>query len=214
MENFSKSIACVFFFLLSITFIQAQDTLKSNKFKRNTLKLGIESFPVKVCFSYEHAFTKHISVGGMASWGGIIFVGSACNFFTRYYFSGFNKSGWFVEARGTYARYNVNSVYDSTYRTPYEHTHINHYTGGHAATISYISAGFGGGYKSILSKHVNVEFVTELHYGKATFGQDDLYFPRSDVAIYFGGSDDLQTIFNHTGPAFPLDLMINLGFAF
>jgi hypothetical protein len=216
MNIFTKSIAFIFLFL-TVHFIYGQDNIKVNKAKRNAFKIGISPIPTKIFFSYEHAFTKHISVGGMASYGGTHFVGYTGNIFTRYYFTKFNENGFFVEARGSYGHYNSN-VY-----TSYEQGNpVNgpdddniYYFGEHKANINYWNAGISGGYKVFFHEygHCFFEFIGGVHYGKATFGANDNYLARYGFA-YELGSIDVKEVFKNTGPAFPLHFIINFGFAF
>lgn len=206
----NRSIAVVFFFLC-VHVIHAQDTIKINKAKRNAVKLGTSLIPTKIFFSYEHAFTKHISLGGMVSYGGTTFSGYTCNIFTRYYFAKFNENGWFVEARGSYGYFNpyVYTDYDIGVVSSDENLY---YTGKHRADIEYWNAGISGGYKVFCNKYTFFEFLAGLHYGKATFGEDDLLLGNGNsIGII---SDDVQEAFDKTGPGFPLHFMINFGYSF
>lgn len=213
MNYYIKSMAFVFFFL-SVHFVQAQDSSRVNRAKRNAVKIGVSPIPTKIFFSYEHAFTKHISLGGMVSYGGTSFPGYTCNIFTRYYFTKFNEDGWFVEARGSYGHYNP-YVYTDFYYPYHPYDDTRDYIGKHHADIDYWNAGISGGYKMFPKMYGRAffEFLTGLHYGKATFGADDLLLGNGSNAIGFV-SDDAQEAFDKTGPGFPLHFMINFGFAF
>jgi hypothetical protein len=90
-----KSFSFIFL-LLAIQITYAQEPVQVNKAKRNALKLGTAPVPAKIFFSYEHAFAKHISVGGILSYGGVAFSGYSFAVFTRYYVGQFNQSGFFV----------------------------------------------------------------------------------------------------------------------
>jgi hypothetical protein len=215
MKFFLKSIAFIFLFL-TVHFLYAQDTVKIIKAKRNAFKIGISPIPTKIFFSYEHAFTKHISVGGMASYGGTTFDGYTCNIFTRYYFSKFNENGFFVEARGSYAHFNP-YVYTYSYRgiTQGASDESDIYEGRHQANIDYWSAGISGGYKVFLKEygHSFFEFIAGVHNGKATFGSNDLLLGNGNDPINMI-DDDVKVAFDKTGPGFPLHFIINFGFAF
>lgn len=208
MTFYMKSIVFVFLFLL-VHFLYAQDTLKINRPKRNAFKIGVSAIPTKIFFSYEHAFTKHISFGGMASYGGTNFIGYTCNLFSRYYFSKFNESGWLVEARGSYGHYNP-VVYTTEYNSIYSNSH---WSGEHQANIDYWNIGVSGGYKVFLQQYGRTffEFIGGLHAGNVTFGKDDNYFHSGGYQIF---TNDVQSRFNQTGPGFPLHFIINFGVAF
>jgi hypothetical protein len=202
--------------LSGITFLHAQDTTKIIKAKRNAFKLGAALIPTKIFFSYEHAFTKHISVGGMVSYGGTTFDGYTCNIFTRYYFSKFNENGWFVEARGGYAHFNP-YVYTDRYRDRIQGIgdEIYVYEGRHQANIDYWNGGISAGYKVFLKEygHSFFEFVAGVHTGKATFGSNDLLLGNSNNEINII-DDDVQIAFDKTGPGSAFHFMINFGFSF
>jgi hypothetical protein len=210
MKIYIKSIAFIFLFL-SVHFIHAQDTTKIIKAKRNAFKVGISPIPTKIFFSYEHAFTKHISLGGMASCGGTTFAGYTGNLFTRYYFNKFNENGLFVEARGTYGHYNADAY---TYAEEGNNDDV-YYDGKHKANINYWNAGISGGYKVFFKPygHCFFEFIGGLHYGKATFGANDNYLDESGVAYEFG-TNQLHEAFYMWGPGSPLHFIMNFGFAF
>jgi hypothetical protein len=186
---------------------------KMYKMKRNCVKAGTSFTIAKLFFSYEHAFTKHISVGGMVSCSGGLFTGYSGFIFTRYYFSKFNKSGWFIEARGGYSYFNP-TVFSGYYKNTINEDDDNiYYTGKHTADISYLSAGLSGGYKVFCSRNCFFDFVAGLHYGKASFGKDDLYIERSPMALELG-TDVVKDVFQTSGPAFPWHFMVSFGVAF
>jgi hypothetical protein len=213
MKSFLTTILLACFLFCFTKNIHAQDFSKTDKMKRNCIKIGTSFTLTKIFFSYEHAITKKISTGGIASASGGNFYGYSGMVFSRFYFNRFNKSGWFMEARGSYSHFN-SIVYSDYYTKPYEESHLTFYTGRHIATIPYVSAGLSAGYKVFCSKHVFFEFMGGVHYGKATFGKDDLYISRSSLALLFGGNDVVKSVFKNSGPAFPLHFMINFGFAF
>lgn len=215
MKFSTKSIAFIVFFL-SVHFVQAQDSSRVNRAKRNAVKIGFSPIPTKIFFSYEHAFTKHISLAGMVSYGGTSFPGYTCNIFTRYYFTKFNENGWFLEARGSYGHYNP-YVYTDRYRERVQGIGDEFYVyeGRHQANIDYWNAGISGGYKVFPKQYGRAffEFLAGMHYGKATFGANDLLLGNGNTAIDIV-SDDVQEAFNNPGPGFPLHFIINFGFSF
>ncbi len=210
MKHYFKTV-CLLTLFLTCYSIQAQESLPA-RFKRNTLKVCILPIPARIFFSYEHAFSKHISAGAMASYGGISFTGYSYNIFTRFYFNRFNENGWFLEARAGYAHFNPD-VYTSTNSGIAPDDDNIYYDGEHKANITYWSAGISGGYKIVCSKSFFFEFLTGLHAGKATFGKDDNYFAVNGVDFEFG-TNDVHNAFTTTGPGLPFHFMINAGFAF
>jgi hypothetical protein len=208
MENFSKSIACVFFFLLSITFIQAQDTIQPIKFRRNAIKIGTSLTLAKLFVGYEHAVTKHVGIGILGSVNVGLFSGYTGNLAVRYYFGKYK--GLFIESR--YGCSYFNPVAYSDLKIGNNRDRI--YGGEHRATITYWSLGVSAGYRVLCSKRLFFDFLIGLHEGDVTFGKDDIYIERSNIIGFTPGSDKIQDVFSSSGPAMPLHLMINLGFAF
>lgn len=210
MKFYIKSITFIFFFSI-VHFIHAQDETKISRPKRNAIKIGITPIPTRIFFSYEYAFSKHFSLGGMASYGGTRFPGYTCNIFTRYYFTSFDQSGWFVEARGGYGHYNPYVYTAIEYpNQPYDY---RDYVGKHRADIDYWSGGISGGYKAFLNERLFFEFLAGLHYGEATYGANDNYFARYGLA-YDLGSDKVKDVFENTGPGNFFHFALNFGFAF
>jgi hypothetical protein len=207
-------VAVLVFLFLTVHELHAQDSLGTNKMMRNALKLGVSGIPTKVFLSYEHAFTKHISAGGMVSYGGTNFFGYTCNIFSRYYFSKFNKKGWFVEARGSYGYYNP-YVYSSYYKARVNGygDETYYYAGKHKANIEYWNAGISGGYKVFCEERIFIELLAGFHFGTASYGTGDNYLERSSFALQFG-SNIVEEVFNNSGPASPLHFILNIGYAF
>lgn len=211
MEKFSKSIAFVFFFLLSVTFIHAQDTLQQKKIRRNAFKIGTSLTFTKLFVGYEYAVTKHIGIGILGSVNGGLFCGYTGNLTVRYYFK--NYSGFFIEARGGYSYFNP--VAFSDYSTHYYGgVYGKSYQGEHYATISYWSAGLSAGYRLVCSQRVFFDFLIGVHTGQASFGSGDKYFERSNPSYGFGMYDNVKDVFNNSGPGFPVHAMVNFGFVF
>jgi hypothetical protein len=212
MGKFSRSIACIFFFLVSLAFVQAQDTLQPKKFRRNALKIGTSLTFTKLFVGYEYAATKHIGIGILGTVNGGLFCGYTGNLTARYYF--LNYSGFFIEARGGYSYFNPVAYADDSLRyLGGKYTKI--YLGEHNASISYWSAGLSGGYRLVCSQRVFFDFLIGAHYGKASFGNSDKYFQRDNILSFgFVGSDKVQYVFNNSGPGFPVHAMVNFGFVF
>jgi len=182
------------------------------KMKSNCVKIGTTSL-IKYYLSYEHAVAKHFSAGIMASYNATTFTGYTGTVFTRFYFNEFNESGWFLEAKGSYAYYNPKAYTDSHYwwgsNAPYP-SNLLVYTGEHKGHVNYLYAGISGGYKFFFSKHSFFECLAGLHYGKATFGKNDTYM--EPLPGMYGA--DIKTVFYNYGPGFPFHFMINFGFDF
>lgn len=210
-HSFFKSIIFLILFSLFST-LQAQDSINTDKFRRNAVKIGTNLLPSKLFLSYEHALTHHISAGIMASYGGVTFPGYMYTVFTRYYFGQFNRSGWFVEARGSYAHFNP-YVYTGYHKSPQYSDYYREYEGRHQATIDYWNVGISGGYKIFCSARVFFEFVAGAHTGKATFGANDLLLGNGNAPLSIN-DDHVQTAFDATGPGFPLHFMVQFGFMF
>ncbi|WP_018343512.1 DUF3575 domain-containing protein [Cytophaga aurantiaca] len=211
MKFYIKSIGFIFFFAIG-HFIHAQDETKIVRPKRNAFKIGITPIPTRIFFSYEHAFSKHFSLGAMASYGGTRFPGYTCNMFTRYYFKSFEQSSWFLEVRGGYAHYNP-YVYTAIEYPNHPYDDNRDYVGKHRADIDYWSGGISGGYKAFFNERIFFEFLGGLHFGQATFGADDNYFARYGMS-YELGSDKVEEVFNNSGPGNAFHFVLHFGYAF
>jgi hypothetical protein len=212
MKSFLNTILLVCFLFCFIKNSYAQDFPQTDKMKRNCIKIGTTSL-IKYYLSYEHAVAKHFSAGVMASYNATTFTGYTGTIFTRFYFSPFDKSGWFAEAKGSYAYFEPTAYSDYYYLNSYS-TYPTLY-GEHTGYVNYLYAGISGGYKIFFSKRFFFESLAGLHYGKATFGQNSIYMYPPDVpgGNIFGGYT-VKDVFSFYGPAFPFHIMINFGFAF
>jgi len=177
MKFFLKS-SIFLMLLLSVHMLHAQDSFGPIKFRRNALKFGTSLTLSKYFLSYEYALSKHVSIGGMMSYSLGNFSGYSATIFTRYYVRKFNQSGWFFEARGSYAHFNP-YVYSAYYLDPPASAgHLSNriYYGKHIADIDYWSVGLSGGYKIFCNERVFFEFIGGVHIGKATFGPEYIFF--------------------------------------
>ena len=206
MKVFLNIILIVFFLSLFTNNIFAQDSLQADKMKRNHIKVGTTSF-IKYHLSYEHAVAKHFSAGIMASYSATTFIGYTGTVFARYYFNPFDKSGWFLEVKGSYACFTP-TAYSDRYKPRPEAAAI--YSGEHQGNVKYLYAGISGGYKVFLSKRIVFESLLGLHYGEVTFQENDKYIVISPN-VY---GPPINEAFYLTGPGFPIHIMVNFGFAF
>ena len=213
MKFFLKS-SIFLMLLLSFHKLHAQDSLEPIKFRRNALKFGTSLTLSKYFLSYEYALSKHVSIGGMMSYSLGNFPGYSATIFIRYYVRKFNKSGWFFEARGSYAHFTPTAYtgYTSKKRFLLSDSNVV-YQGKHKADIDYWSGGLSAGYKIFCNERVFFEFMGGLHYGKATFGRDDIYLARSRTEVFFG-TDLLKEVFKNSGPGMPAHFMCTFGYGF
>ena len=214
MKRYMKTILfCLSF--LSVIVLHAQDSVAPIKFKRNAVKFGTSFTVTNYFLSYEHAFTKQFSVGGAAAYNDGYFTGFTGTLFTRYYFKGFDQRGFFAELRGSYLHSDA-YVYAGYYfdRPPSaSHNSDRVYYGGHKADIDYWSMGLSGGYKIFCSKRFFFEFIGGLHFGKATFGSEDVFLATEWPERKFI-ADNVRDAFKTSGPGMPFHFMANFGFAF
>jgi len=217
MKVFLNSILIVCFLVCFTKNIRAQDSLQTDKMKNNCVKAGTTSL-IKYFLSYEHAVDKHFSVGVMASYNATTFTGYTGTVFTRFYFSSFDKSGWFAEAKGCYAYFTTTAYSDYYYIYPNNNPDYGASPtlyGEHEEDVHYIYAGISGGYKAFLSKNIFFECLTGIHSGKATFGKQYVYTDNlAPSSIFVGEYNDVQSLFYSSGPGFPFHIMLNFGFAF
>lgn len=195
---------------LSVYFVRAQDSIPSVKFRRNSLKIGTNLFPNKLFISYEHALTKHISVGATGSISAGYYGGKTGCIYGRYYFAKYH--GWFLEARGSYS-YIDSYMYTSYYQDPAKSDRSMLYDDRHKATITYLSGGISGGYRAMCTQRLFFDFLAGVHTGEATFGKNDNYISRSPIELSFG-TDNAREVFYTTGPGNPFHFMIQFGFLF
>ena len=149
----------------------------------------------------------------MASYNATTFIGYTGSVFSRFYFSSINKSGWFLEAKGSYAYFTTKGYsdyyYDNVYSTfPTLYNENNE-------DVNYIYAAASGGYKVLLSKRFSFECLTGLHFGKATFGKNYTnVYNDNPSSMFFGETANVKDFFYESGPGFPFHIMINFGFVF
>jgi len=212
MKPFLNIILLVCFLFFFTKNIRAQDSQETGKMKRNCIKVGTTSL-IKYYLSYEHAVAKHFSAGVMASYNTTLFPGFTGTVFTRFYFSSFDKSGWFAEAKGSYS-YFAPTTYSDYDDDPKSLNNIPILHGEHQGSVDYRYAGISGGYKFVLSKQVFFECLTGIHYGKATFGSNDTYMYGPDFVNIELRQYNTHDMFYLSGPGYPFHIMLNFGFTF
>ena len=181
--------------------------------KRNSIR--ISWMLTKGCFSYERVLKKHLSVGGLCMLDGGFFSGAGGAVFGRFYFTHFNKSGFFLEAKSGYMRYTRENVYSSYSYTYKDGSQYALFDGGHTAHIECFSNTFSIG--GNLYCNESLYFSAQMGYRmvSVSYGKDDIYYAKHHLFSQHDEPMSLHEQFESlTMPGSNIQILFHIGVVF